>query len=887
MEDNLKKEKYNICRPIILFNNFLPTSKEKNKWEYMAFGAFDGISIGKAIVSSSSGEILKELWKHQKNYSKGLQGKAAVQIIYALCHEDKNEESSFWQGEENPFTFFCRLQFRGNIGLLRKNKVKIEDIIKNGCDALVKIYTMYDNSDLLIVIRTKKYGEGVKILNSLHQNVNFALDEKEVCELKNSFTIFALKQKYVNKTSEEKFAEYLNEEIIEKAYVNIVKRKCSKRADWKELINSNLKKKLKSAIEGVFVLGTDDEVVFFRNIGWGDFLKLYRDYIGIFNNTSDEYQEFIASTATVVCADLKQYFEIWSEWEIQEVGKHDNSKLNSGKSGNTLYKDYIDKLRKKVDELSEKNQENDIYKELYVILNILPKFTEEVFSDYVFFVILRPLSTLLELLEEGFNDSYYEFIKAFNLSIQNSVKSDKHAMQIMDFNTKLYDIPTKLNAFYTAYVYNVSDILNIKGENSEPHLYDFIVVPGVTNFVNVVELFQRVSEDKRLLRIEIPENRFYDIDNIMIIFAHEAAHYVGTAIRKRKERYEYILYSIANIYIDYITSYMDDISDICPGMNKVNWQLITQRCKNVLHKMLERELNEQYLRRYSIGISDIQEQEVVEYTKYNTKYKEHFSFIEKYAFRAMSDIVEYMLPNIFGGIVFDLPEEQKHEVYQVIKEISTRFLGNHGRKTTMITLETALEQLNHLYEECFADIIAITLLDLDSKEYLNSIIEENRLQSSSIEELSKTEVIYRIGIVLNVMGTQMEAKKLNFYAEDNFLEGRLLILEAASTVLQCIDEGWQNILEEEEYRNCSFFALLNRNIYDMAFKYLVECREEFVKQINKDKDRSGKCKKLRDFFSRYKTSEESNIEEQVAEIEEIIEVYKNRLSEELKKYLTR
>ena len=889
MKNKVRTKKTNICRPIFLFNNFLPTSKEKNYWQYIAFGSFDGISVGGAFSSDNSGEILKQLWKHQGKYYRGLRGQAAVQIIYALCYEEIGIEEEFWKENEKPFTFFCRLQFDKNINELRRNKGKIEEIIKSGCNALVKIYTTYDNSDLLIVIKAGRYDEGIEIINSFHQGINFALNRKNVCKLKNSFTIFALKQEFVNRTLDEAFVAELNKERIKKAYVNIVKRRCTKKADWKKIISSS-NRELRGKVKGEFVLGADDEVVFFRNIGWGDFLKLYQDSTGIFNNTSEEYQQFIAGTATIICGELTKYPKIWTNWkDVDETGGKDQLVVQERKENdNTLYKAYIDRLREKVIGLyngdKQMKEEKDVmYKELYVILNTLPKYSEEVFSDYVFFVILRPLSTLIELLEEGFNDSYYEFIKAFNLSIQNSVKSDKHAMQIIDFNTKIYDIPTKLNAFYTAYIYKVSDVLNIKGENSKEHLYDFVVIPGVTNFVNVLELFQRVSEDKRLLRVEIPENRFYDIENIMIIFAHEAAHYVGTAIRRRKERYEDILCSIAYMYIDYVKSYTNEIKDICPDLAIVDWDIIAKRCKYILHEMLEREVNENYLKNYAIGLSEQNKEEVSKVEEYNKKYKEHFSFVEKNIFRAMSDIVEHMLPNIFGSLVFDLSNEQAEKVYEIIGEISIRFMGINGIKTTKITLESTLKRLKYIYEECFADIIAITLLDLDAKEYLNSIIEENRQQVGDIEVLSRSEVIYRIGLVLNVMGKNEKTEKLNFYDEDKNKNDRMYILDAVGDMLDCIKEGWNN--GPEEYRECSVFALMNKEIYGMAFRYLDECRRVFVKQLEEDVQRKEKCQQLRKFLKKYKNSNGSNIEEQVSEIEEMIDDYKKRLSEELQEYL--
>ena len=129
----------NICRPIVFFNNFLPTPEEKSKWEYMAFGTVDGVSVEEAIISESSGKLLSELWEHQKNYAAKLRGKSAVQIIYGVCHGDVKAENDFWENIEYPFIFFCRLQFRGDISSLRENRFRIERMVQNEYDVLIVV----------------------------------------------------------------------------------------------------------------------------------------------------------------------------------------------------------------------------------------------------------------------------------------------------------------------------------------------------------------------------------------------------------------------------------------------------------------------------------------------------------------------------------------------------------------------------------------------------------------------------------------------------------------------------------------------------------------------------------------------------------------------------
>ncbi len=40
----------NICRPIILHNEFLPACTGERIWEYRAFGHYDGITVKESIL---------------------------------------------------------------------------------------------------------------------------------------------------------------------------------------------------------------------------------------------------------------------------------------------------------------------------------------------------------------------------------------------------------------------------------------------------------------------------------------------------------------------------------------------------------------------------------------------------------------------------------------------------------------------------------------------------------------------------------------------------------------------------------------------------------------------------------------------------------------------
>ena len=866
-----------ICRPIIFYNNFLPSDMYDRKWVYCAFGIFDGIVVENQIVSENARDILLKIWEHQKDSAYALEGKYTAQTVYAMCFHDEEKEQLFWNNDTLPYTFFCRLQFKSNLDSLRKNISALRNNIANVNNTESMVYETYDNSDLMIVIKAKTYEIGAGMINAMHQDVNFSLDDSKICELKNSFTVFAVKQNYIQRTLEKDFCDELNKIKIDMVSVRIIERKSGKLEELRGTIIDKINAEVESVKCSAPILGTDDAIILFERIGWGDFLKLYCVNEGIFHNSCPVYHSFIASATTTLSTSLPEcsHFlpECMSDNDPALSEKENRNKEILGK--------YAADMLKRVSALEQKQKDIGAYKELYIILNALPKFSEEIFSDYVFFTILNPISTLVELLEERKNDpyydSYYEFIKCFNMYIQNSVKSDRHTMQAMDFNTKIYDVPVKLNAFYTAYIYRVCEALNIQTSGDEKHSYDFWVVPGVTDIVNVVELFQKTSAQKRLLKVVIPENRFYDVCNNMIIFTHEASHYVSTALRNRKDRYDHVLGSLASIYVNYVKSYLDEEPEISGYITNVAWENTKIRMKQTLIRMLDCEEDEQFLKTAQMGSSEKSEKQGKRIAENNKTYKWHFSFLKQNLYRAMMYIMQDRISNIFGGLAFDRNTAVRKEILDKILAASEHFLAKYEEGTTQMTSDTVLGQINDLYEESFADLMSMALLKLDVKDYLNNIIGESRKQHKDVGALRRTETVYRITLVLDVMSHFADRAHnfRNIVEKGEYYEERISLLRAVEGMKKHIHDGWIKKMQPEEFRKCCVYALLDKAVYKEAQQYLCDCLDEYMVQLQKSIELQEISDKLNELYDQCKN--EKNIESQIASMEKFVYEYKEEV----------
>lgn len=119
---------------------------------------------------------------------------------------------------------------------------------------------------------------------------------------------------------------------------------------------------------------------------------------------------------------------------------------------------------------------------------------------------------------------------------------ERQFIQSVDLNARIYEAPVQLNAFYAAYFSLLRDILN-EGVGAG-YNYEFMICPGVAEYLNVQRVLPRASREKRLLLVKIPEHQIYDVKNQLIVMAHEAAHFVGRDIRCREYRHELMIEAI-------------------------------------------------------------------------------------------------------------------------------------------------------------------------------------------------------------------------------------------------------------------------------------------------------------------------------------------------------
>ena len=289
---------------------------------------------------------------------------------------EEKKEDEFWKDDsQKPFWFFSRIQLKIDMGGTAQNNNKVSAVFANDDNTESIVYLTYDNSDFLVITKACTYNAGAELINSMHQKFEISDAGKYIkkYQLKNSFTIFAMKQNVIEQMENDEIRKQYNAlDRIDWVSIRVMERNCDQMQKYIKEVNEKLREMHFDTAGMQPILGIDDGMLIINNVPWGDFLKLYCTKTAIFSS------EKIAGITTSICVKINE--------DVENV-ESENQGEPTNKSKENIYQDYINYLYGQLKDLQ--TQEEGVskiqYKELNVILNGLAKFSGEVFSDYLFY----------------------------------------------------------------------------------------------------------------------------------------------------------------------------------------------------------------------------------------------------------------------------------------------------------------------------------------------------------------------------------------------------------------------------------------------------------------------------------------------------------------------
>lgn len=893
-----------ICRPVLLHNEYVPAIVGKREYEYLVLGHHDGMTVGKEFPIDEAGSF-EDMFSYNAQYE-GAQSSYSTQFFFGL-HDDNNTEKLFWESDF-PFTFVSFIQFEGRqlseyqgylenqqYVIAEKEVLQLPDQIE---DIRTVAYYALDSSDIILAIKCRSCKTGTQIINNLHQDIQ----NSHPFRIRNSYSILAINRSYID--NEEK--RILVDGSIEQLELRVIERKKGSINKLYEILQTTLENHYSEPqVDRKGLLGTEDEAIIIKNVLWKDLLLLYKEENGILLNSNEASQRYAAAITTKMLYSIKENKEI----EVQPSN-----------TPNTPFWDY---LHQKVEKIyKDQNTASALAerKNLMMLINALRKieysyYAEKTFNDYCFYTIMMPTAMFVKLREcESHNSSeYYKFIKYIKLCMQNFTKPDRVYQQIADFNIRYFDIPSKLIALYNAFLYYAKRVLNV----DSPGQYEFLLCPGMNKKTEVKEFYQgtdsydaettlKTMKSHHLFKVEIPESHAYNPKLMFIMLGHEVSHFVGRTIRKREDRFEGILKMSGRMVVVGLKErigYTNEFEPVC--LEESAWNDIESKVVHWLRFYIESQLDSRYLEEIEYNPDDNSLERIERQRNYYELFYRHTSTLKILLKNSINKILLLKKNEVFDAflwkevdaainsqkISYDKREQYYEKQKTLLEKCIDSFSGIGINQMENTTVANGIEEIMFLLEECYADISCILLLHLSLEDYLAKLVETLQTTGHKVNDVSETEIIARIAIVMSVMNHEMDTEEnldKSFVWNDKYFmwkdseildKGDIKVLELQS---EAFDFAQGYIQDQANIKPGTMTGDIQRIIRDKkilveVIRYLLKCRREYYKRVSFEEE-----KKVQRF---YKLAQISDPADFFVETASILENYEKDIYEEIQKLI--
>lgn len=325
-----------------------------------------------------------------------------------------------------------------------------------------------------------------------------------------------------------------------------------------------------------------------------------------------------------------------------------------------------------------------------------------------------------------------EFLNCWDILENDISRLEGELSQKPELLSSRYYVPATLLAFYMALMHMYNEFLlavNREKDQSYIPLITYNVEPRASTVCILDPSRDRSKEVYKKatpLLVSLPVSMLYSPLEAVIVLCHEMSHYTGTNTRNRKERFERILSSLADL-----------ISIIWKLDGGQDYPIAPKNCIE-LKKELERNLRNVYRKLYPDD------------KKYYIK--ELDSHLYAVILHVFYD--EVLQSNLMQSYLTEETKLQSIVKYAKHFDFGLRSSGLHKIRMHAKTLLL-------LYRECYADLAAVLTLDLSVEEYLiNIFYRESQYIAETLSAETEErlwEVQIEAALVLHTLGKSFAA----------------------------------------------------------------------------------------------------------------------------------
>jgi hypothetical protein len=541
------------------------------------YGQYDYIIVE---TPEKEKQFLGSIFEKTAEMSIKIKDKASIHNIFSSINEiSYRNENNFWdkcKSKKAPFFFAIMIQLYETSEEFYKNCTEeIEDVQKalriegknyyNQCAERINkklnetkynkelkfdfdfvIYNCLNCSDLIVYATSTKYAEVVNLFQSINVYFDF---------FRYSFTVCGMNWEVIKELKEL--------EPIPKVHICVVADNLAKLLKENENKKSFVKGKLEDAygcnnVELSSRLGNEDFCFIVKCtdirkhaeiLGKNDFFGIKDDvsFVRIIFECKIKYygEKEIGTT------DKRNTDE--SIFNIIKYSNDDFDDSDSIRLPNVLkfsYQKSLIEVLRAIGDLEKNHYAGDI---VSTIKNTFKMFCEKIKSYEEFDKELQN--------ENKFVEKFQAFVKAYIKGIMSiingSLQSNRVFFQVPGVSTVLYDTPSKLFTFYSAFIQKTVSILKDPPLGSDSELspdYRFLFCPDICSSTEVDNLFcyddentreasnlPGTNRNRKLLKVDIDTKKLFEPEPVLLEMVHECAHLTGNTARKREIRVDRII----------------------------------------------------------------------------------------------------------------------------------------------------------------------------------------------------------------------------------------------------------------------------------------------------------------------------------------------------------
>lgn len=841
-----------ICRAFTLYHDKLILSENtatdaiQFEKQYHVIGYFDWFETkGFPMESERS---LGELFKYNSKLNETITEYQSFQNVFGFI-ENPVKDSEFWDDSSTEvMKFILFLQ----VDQYNKSMYKtIDNILKKKCTNIKNyiIYYTLDKNDFVICFKSNKYTSVMNTINYLYSeclkvNINIIY----------SYTNLLLKN--VKNVDDNYFCDSneLIDSICIKTILNnfrITSININKKISFftnclsKAFYGHDSKNKIaNNDIVGYEILGDTDCRFIARNVPLNILLQQFLNS-GLMSKSNELYSNLFLSSMTSLNVIQSEFV---ADTKLKNILPNQEHKQENSTSFTNIKSDIDESQKSKIEEI--KKTLGDEYVPIISLLHRINNYilyTEHQAARYECITLKEPFNTLLctisknaDKIKNGLisTDELYEYLNNIYNNIQENMRTDIRFFGISDYSMKPYYSPTKLRAFYSIIANKISDHYSkMSGLDNNTH-NKFVISFTYSQATYVEQLWRELIGGHNLMLVNVTENDFYHIKDLIFQFAHEAAHFVGNEkIRKRETRLEIILeflfkrfvYSFEEHCTNELLESNDELDNkllnlLQESFDELKFSEFYDNNKKTVNQYLCTYIKELKQSNFISDESDFYYMHVVE------------NWISNFLFdndHLMLILNEYQ-NNIFCKIKQKALTSQKslkdisHMISQ-LKIIYNRFINSIDKmKEDLITSNNSdFNYIKKLMSESYADISAIVLFDLSAEDYLSFI--SKRIHSNISDEepidyeyLAENSLLFqRSCIVLKAFSTFHSKNGLkNIDSYKQFLSEKPTNWEYQSNYYETITKTCR-AFEDNITHPCHF-----------TYNYILECIKSHISKCN-------------------------------------------------------